>query len=236
MRTLGFQPYRIEQIDPLAESAIPPRFDEAERDTFAQTLASRPVWYVHALPEEELDMVIAAIHVARRSALRLVVILDMVADADRDRAAQKLKDTGLLVQSRDVEGEPDELTQIFLTDIDDESGLWYRIASVCYLGGTFSDGAVSNPLIAASMGCAIVHGPKTETQQSTFARLLRAGASRKIHSKSDMGPTIAQVLAPDENALLAHAGWEVVSQGAEATDRIVAYLAERLDLHAKGDT
>jgi 3-deoxy-D-manno-octulosonic-acid transferase len=70
-----------------------------------------------------------------------------------------------------------------------------------------------------------VHAPYA----AHFAALLEAGASRQIHDARGLGRAVEDLLAPDRAAELAHRAWAVVSQGAEATDRVADAVGRILD-------
>ncbi|MFC6641884.1 hypothetical protein [Sulfitobacter profundi] len=40
------------------------------------------------------------------------------------------------------------------------------------------------------------------------------------------------MIAPDQAATMAHAGWDVISEGAELADRVIELIQDSLDDHA----
>ena len=44
---------------------------------------------------------------------------------------------------------------------------------------------------------------------------------------------VTHLIAPDEVAAMAHAGWQIVSEGAEVSDQIVALAQDLLDTRGK---
>lgn len=202
---------------------------EAERAALARLLATRPVWLAAGIPEPEEAAVIAAHHSALKLAHRLLLI---VVPKDADRAAPlaaRMEDEGWTVARRSADEEPDAETEVFMADGTAELGLWYRLAPVTWLGGSLTEGCVRDPLEAASLGSAIIHGPRPGPHGATFARLRKARGAMVVPSAADLPEALSDLLAPDRAARLAHAGWAVASDGTDVTDRIVALVGRLVD-------
>jgi 3-deoxy-D-manno-octulosonic-acid transferase len=113
-----------------------------------------------------------------------------------------------------------------------ELGLWYRIAPVTFAGSTLpgSGGGGRPPGEVTALGSALVHGPETQPHGPAYQRLARAGAARLVRDGAGLGQTIEALLAPDRAAAMAHAAWEVTTEGIEVANRlaelILAGLAE----------
>jgi 3-deoxy-D-manno-octulosonic-acid transferase len=196
--------------------------NEAERAALARILGTRPVWLAADVPEAEDDAVAAAHLVALRMAHRLLLIL---APDDPARAqalaARLVRDYGLDVALRSVEDDPRDEVQVYVADIPGEMGLWFRLATTTFLGGTLSGAASGcHPYAAAAQGSALIHGVLTRFEGPAFARLRQAGASRVIGAPADLGEAVGDLLAPDRAARLAQAAWAVATSGREATQAV----------------
>ena len=203
---------------------------EAERDTLARLLLTRPVWFAATLPEAEEDAVIAAHKIAIGLAHKSLLI---VSPANAERVApltDKLTAAGLSVAVRANDDEPDPETEVYVIEGDAELGLWYRLAPVTYLGGSLSaSGCVRNPLEAAALGSAILHGPNPGKYAKAFERLAAARATRLVGTHRNLADAVSDVLAPDKAARLAQAAWAVASDGAEVTDTIIETIRTLTD-------
>lgn len=226
-RTVGREA-NIEVGGELLPAAEPLRHTEAERESLARLLASRPVWLAVACPEAEEPDVLAAHAKALRQAHRMLLIL---APADPSRAAvlaDRLTAEGWEVADRARDEEPEDGVQIFVTDGPTELGLWYRLAPVTFIGGTLSGGAIQSPLEAAALGSAIVHGPATGVHEAAFSRLAAARAARRVSDGAALADAVADLIAPDRAAQLAHNAWAVSSAGAEVTARLRQMILDRI--------
>jgi 3-deoxy-D-manno-octulosonic-acid transferase len=203
---------------------------EAEREALAKLLLTRPVWFAAALPEVEEDAVIAAHKIAIGLAHKSLLI---ISPEHPDRAAaltDKLTAAGLTVAVRANDDEPDPETEVFMIEGEAELGLWYRLAPVTFLGGSLAgSGCVRNPLEAAALGSAILHGPKYGDFVEAFARLNAAQATQLVTSPRGLVQAVSDVLAPDKAARLAQAAWTVASDGAEVTEAVIDTIRELTD-------
>jgi 3-deoxy-D-manno-octulosonic-acid transferase len=230
LRLSGVDPERIEIHGLLREAPVPLPCNESERDALARRLASRPVWLAAGLD----DATFVAVEAAHRHASRLSHRLLLVAvpdDAGSGRAlADRFEAKGWEVGLRSAGDRPDAETQVFVADSEGEMGLWYRLAPVSFLAATLDpEGMGPSPYDPAALGSAIVHGPHPGIHRARFERLSLAGASRQIASDDELGPVIAELLAPDKTAALAEAAWRVTSDGAVVADRVIEAIAAALE-------
>lgn len=229
-RRAGSPPDTTQVAGRLEDGSLVLPCTEAERAALARTLATRQVWLAAGLPEAEEAAVIAAHRSALKLAHRLLLI---VVPKDPERAAplaQRMHDDeGWTVARRAADEEPEADTEVFVADGTSELGLWYRLAPVTWLGGSLTEGCVRDPLEAASLGSALMHGPKPGLYGGAFARLRVARASVPVGSASGLAYALADMLAPDRVARLAHAGWAVASDGTEVTDRVVALVGRLVE-------
>ncbi|WP_376875542.1 3-deoxy-D-manno-octulosonic acid transferase [Albirhodobacter sp. R86504] len=215
----------------ITETPNPLEASEAERNAFSQTLRARPVWAALAVPQGEERAVLAAHGKALRHAHRTLLILQPEDPARAHELAETLEEAGWSIATRWSEGEPDDDTEIFIADDPSEAGLWYRIAPLTFLGGTlFGKGkAPRSPFEAAALGSAILHGPNTACFATDFERLEAARATHRVASASGLGDALADLLAPDRMAMLAHNAWVVTSGGAGVTMAITHAILAQLE-------
>lgn len=209
-------------------SAVP-RCAEAERAALASLLATRPVWFASGLPEAEEAAVIAAHRGAMKLAHRLLLILSPQDPARiPPLVTQMEQDEGWVVAVRNREEEPEPDVQVYIAEPGVEFGLWYRLASISYMGGGMTAGPAGgithDPMEAAALGSAILHGPHAGAYGVTLGRLASAQATSLVRDAADLSSGLAELLSPDRSARLAQAAWSVESDGAEATDKVIKVI------------
>lgn len=204
--------------------------NEAERGTLARILTARPVWLAAGIDPLEYEPIVAAHMFAMRRSHRYLLILVPSDPAQGGIIAKMLAQKGISYAQRSAGEEPEAETQIYIADTDGELGLWYRLAPVAFIGNTFpkTGSGGPNPLDAATLGSAVIHGPDTEQHGEHFHRLARAGASMNISDADDLAAAVATLLAPDKAAEMAHAAWNICSAGAETTDHVINSLVAAL--------
>ena len=225
IRSLGPGIAPIEVTGPLTRIPQPLPYTEGERAEFAQALGTRPVWLAVGVPPEEVAPVLAAHRYALRGTHRLLLILVLTAGSDHGAMANTLRADGWSVATRGGEDMPADGIEVFLTDGEDEVGLWYRVAPLTYLGGTLTETQSRSPREAASLGSAIIAGPGGP-QSAALDQFDTAGALRRIGTAEALGRAVADLLAPDRTATLAQRAWDIATEGAEVEERLTGLLAD----------
>ena len=161
-------------IGSLKEGAAPLPHDEAERVRIARAFAGRPVWLAASTHPGEEEVVLAAHVRARRALPMLALILAPRHPARGDALAEMLRARGFQVAQRSGKARPIAAdTDVYLADTLGEMGLWYRIASVSFVGGSLVAVGGHNPFEPALLGSAILHGPHVRNFLDPYRRLQR---------------------------------------------------------------
>jgi len=230
LRRSGIAAEKITKTSPLRISATPPSYHEDELSRVQNDLGSRQVWLAAHTRIDELATVLGAHRSALRLLHRLLLVLSVERYADLDATRDALKDTGLRFADWEAGEDLDDNTQVLLTS-DEDLGLWYRVAPVSLLAGTLNGTKGGhNPMDAAALGSAILHGPVLGTHAPLYQRLTDAGAAQKVQGKDELSVQVIQLSAPDKAAEMALAGWQVVTEGAALTDYLLDRIHDMLDL------
>lgn len=228
IRAIGSIPSRIETTGALAPVADPPPCVESEREILAEALNTRPVWLAAWPDPEEIDTVVAAHLFAQRTTHRLLLIIATREPGDGPLLAETLTARGWDVVRRTADEEPGDRTDIFLVDDPEELGLCYRLAPVTFLGGTLSGGPVPDPMGPATLGSAVITGPRTGAERAALSRLCNGGACRRVNKAEDLGSAVSGLLAPDQAAMLALNAWNIASEGAQVLARLASLVVTAL--------
>ncbi len=211
-------------------SATPPLCNEDELDRVHQDLGSRPLWLAAHAETDEIPMILAAHRRALRRLHRMLLVItcehpEMVADTRAEVEA-----AGLRLCDWDAGEDFHDNTQVLLTSAED-LGLWLRAAPVTLMAGTLLPGTGGqNPLDAAALGSAILHGACIDNHKLVYHRLTEAGAATAIATTKELAEGVIRLAAPDAAAEAALAGWQVVTEGAHLTDQLMERIQDLLDL------
>ena len=225
---------RVVVSGPLSDTALALPCDDRRLAAITAMLAARPVWLAARVTLAEMPAIEAAQRRTIRAAHRLLLVVVPRDPADGAEIARSFTGKGWRVAMQSRDEEPNETIQIFVADGPEDLGLWYRLAPISVLGGSFdSDAEVADPFEAAALGSAIVHGPHVG-HSSRFERLRAAGATVEVARAEDLGDTMFRLLSPEATARLAHAGWSVTSESAHVVERLAAKIDEVIDAREVG--
>lgn len=227
----GFAPKIITVMPPLRPAGRVLPCAISDIDEMSAHLSGRPVWLAANVNTAEWQSVSDAHRIALGSAHRLLLVLHPADATDNLADLHAQLDADGLSHETWSDGEPPrETTQVLIADLPDELGLWYRLASVSFLGGSMATGlGGGDPMDAASLGTAILYGPHVGKYVDSYSRLANAGAARIINDSNSLGNAVARLISPEQAAAMAHAGWDVATEGAEVVDEVIDHVQDSLD-------
>ncbi|MGH1355853.1 MAG: 3-deoxy-D-manno-octulosonic acid transferase [Thalassovita sp.] len=227
---LGVSGAKVLVTGRLQEAATALDCDEQTRDDLAESLAGRPIWLAAMIQPEELDTVLQAHRATLRYAHRQLLILVPDDETRGPNFEARLEADGWRTAIWSHGDEPDENTQVLLADTRGEMGLWYRMAPITFMGSSLIAGhGGRDPFEPAALGSAVLYGPNVSRYLHAYSRLAEAGAARIVRDDETLTGAITRLSAPDQAAIMAHAAWQVCSDGAEATDELMAQIQDILD-------
>ena len=228
----GVAPARIEvtgQLTPIRR-VLP--CNSREYAALQAQLRNRHVWLAAGVPLAELDAVIDAHQAVLSYRHRSLLIVAPARPADEPALAAALEASGLTVARRALDDEPTADMQVLVAEDQTELGLWYRLASVTWLGGTLSPETgvpPRHPFEPAALGSAIIHGPDMSAHVTEWRQLGAAGAARKIDSAATLAAAASDLTAPDVAARMAQAAWGVETSGAAVATRVASVILSDID-------
>ncbi len=190
MEALGASaPVRVTgSLKPLA----PPLLDDVTtRKALETTLGGRPVWVAastHAADEAVAFTAQKALLSAGSGALAIAAPRDPGRGKEVEAAARA---AGLRAVRRTGRAFPSPETEIYVADTMGELGLWYRIADVALVGGTFSRSVGGhNPWEPVRLGCAVLYGPHVANFSDDYAALADAAGARAVRGADDVAMAV----------------------------------------------
>lgn len=211
---LGLDPARITVTGDLKAAADPLPADPAALADLRALVGQRPVWIAASTHADDEAPVLAAQAMARARHPGLLLILMPRHPARAPAIVAAVSATvsggasgGAPLRSRNQAPGPDD--GLWIVDTLGETGLFYRLAPLVFLGGSFGAEGGHNPFEPAALGAAVLTGPGTAHQQAAFAGLIAAGAAARVADAAELGATVARLigtkaLAAMQGAALAH--------------------------------
>jgi 3-deoxy-D-manno-octulosonic-acid transferase len=93
---------------------------------------------------------------------------------------------GLKAVARSQGHLPDRGTDVYVADTIGELGVIYRIAPIVFMGGSLVRHGGQNPIEAAKLGSAILHGPHVWNFSEIYAALDRTEGAAEVHDGSKL--------------------------------------------------
>jgi 3-deoxy-D-manno-octulosonic-acid transferase len=132
---------------------------------------------------------------------------------------------GLAFAQRSAGQLPDRATEIYVADTLGELGLVYRIAPIVFIGGSLVEHGGQNPVEAAKLGAAILHGPHVWNFREVYAVLDEAGGAEMVSDSGKLTLRIGTWLKDTEvRSKVAQMGTRAMEPLTGALERTVAAL------------
>lgn len=228
LRRIGLRQAEVHSFGALPNNPLPLAATPAVMSRATSLVAGRSVWLASHVQIEELDILLRAHRAASRYAHRLLLIVVPDCNSPLDLVQRTLEASGL--RHRMCDAPPDPLVQVIVSTQQEDLGAWYRVAPICFLGGSLvAKGRGSDPTEAAALGSAVLYGPNVGLHRHNYQRFEAAGAARLVRNTDGLVAAITAALAPDTAATMSNAGWEIVTQGSDLVDWLLAQVCEALD-------
>ncbi|HEX4293937.1 MAG TPA: hypothetical protein VHZ29_07370, partial [Rhizomicrobium sp.] len=129
---------------------------------------------------------------------------------------------------------PDANTAIYIADTMGELGLFYRLASFAFVGGSLIRHGGQNPLEPARLDCAVLAGPHTSNFTSAYEAIFRLQGAGLVHSSTEIAAIAQRLLQdPSEAARLGKAAAAAADTLGGAVAKTVAAIEQLLAQDAR---
>ncbi|NKB60356.1 MAG: 3-deoxy-D-manno-octulosonic acid transferase [Alphaproteobacteria bacterium] len=234
-RALGADPVKCVGNLKFSAAALP--VDDAELTAVAGTMQDRLRWLAASThPGEESMAVEAHLHLRDRVPDLLTVIVPRHPSRGA-KIAQEIAAQGLRVSRRGA-GEPISPDDDFhVADTLGELGLFYRLTDIAFIGGTMDSHGGHNPLEAAQLDCAILHGPDMANFATVSQQLAVAGATKEISNAETLAAAVADFLNdPESRQASITAAADVAQSNASVVDHVIEELQPFLNALPPGNS
>lgn len=157
----------------------------------------RPIWLLASSHPGEEEI---AAQVHRELSARLPRLLTVIVPRHPQRGAgiADMLEDHFRVRRRSKGELPALDTDIYIADTLGELGVFYRLAPVAVMGGSFVPHGGQNPLEPARLGVPVVSGPHVGNFKEIFRLLITAGGAEVLRSPNDLAPHLGALLADRE--------------------------------------
>ncbi len=228
LKQLGATPVRC--VGNLKFAVKPLPVEAGDLAEVSKQLAGRPRWFAASTHPGEEELLW---QVHQRVALDHPGLMTLIAPRHPNRGseiARSLRAHGAQVARR-AAGDPiTGETQIYLADTLGEMGLFFRSCQLVFMGKSLVDKGGQNPLEAANLECAILHGPHMWNFQEIVERLHNSGAAIQVANPTDLADALSALLSsPDKARAMAASALAFVGCQGGILDAVCEELAPFLD-------
>lgn len=190
---------------------------------------NRPVW-VYASTHAGEEELAAKIHIQIRDFIpNLLTIIVPRHPERRMDILSSLEPLGLNITTRSQQKIlPDSKTDLYLVDTLGELGLFYRLAPLSVIGRSFSKdgGGGHNPIEAAQLKSAILHGPHVQNLLDIYTPMDEKGGALSLKTTDELASAVRAYLSDKESLKkLSEKGYDF----AQSQTKILSNVIEELE-------
>ena len=194
-------------------------FDNNQLQAFVDALHERPIWAAVSTHPGEEELILWAHKAARDHIPNLALIL-VPRHAERGAAVEKLCLAAGLPTARRSGSQPiTAQTAVYLADTLGETGLWFALAPLVFLGGSLVPVGGHNPYEPALSGAAILHGPQVFSTPA-YAGFDASGGAMMVADAASLARMVIDLLTEPSrlNAMKAAAKAHATAQSGDLTE------------------
>jgi 3-deoxy-D-manno-octulosonic-acid transferase len=202
-----------------------PPADERKLKELKMAIGGRPVFAAASTHPGEEEICIDA---HRRLRASFPGLLSIIVPRHPERGpdvATVAHVAGLKASARSRGDLPVASTDVYLADTLGELGLIYRLAPIVFMGGSLASHGGQNPIEAAKLGAAILHGPHVGNFAEIYAALDAARGAEQVTDAGKLAVRVGAWLADPPNRQAAGAAaLRTVEQLSGALERTLSAL------------
>lgn len=188
---LGALPDRVQVTGTIKSMSPPLACDAAQLTAWQLALQDRPVWLLASSHPGEEAMALQAHNLLRQDFPNALLIIVPRAPA-RGPEILTLCPSGTLLRSA-KQALPALQDAVHVSDTIGEMGLWYRLAPVAMLGGSWAEVGGHNPHEPLALGCVVLHGPHVGNFEESYRELDRQGHSQTVSGVDKLAHLVTKV-------------------------------------------
>jgi 3-deoxy-D-manno-octulosonic-acid transferase len=220
---------QVESVGDLKAAMTTPPGAAPDLAAIQAAIGDRPVWLAASTHDGE-ELIVAEAH--RQLRRRFPTILTLLAPRHPVRApaiVTLLEQGGIGTVKRSDGALPGPDTDVWLIDTLGELGLFYRLTELVLVAGSLGvPGTIGghNPMEAAALGRAVLHGPDMANAAASTASLNAVGAARLVTDADSLAQTVGDLIAdPVALARMGEAGRQIAEAERGVVDKIFQRLA-----------
>jgi len=198
--SMGADPDKVEVGSNLKSTSAPLPVDTGVLKEMQDDLNGRPVWIASSTHPGEEAVVLEAHRTLLARFPDLLLLLIPRHPERGDEVAEIIAEAGFAQNRRSAGERVRAETQIYLADTLGETGTWYALAPIVFLGGSLREIGGHNPFEPAQAGAAVITGPHVSNFTETYTPLIAWGGAVEVADAGQLAEAVTLWLT-DEKAL-----------------------------------
>lgn len=196
LSSLGGRDVRV--TGSLKPAAEPLSVDVGMLATLQVALEGRKIWVAASTHcEDEAVLIDAQRELVKRDPSWLLILAPR-APARGDEIEGALVQAGLTCTRRSKGGQPDPSHSVWIVDSFGELGLWYRLATAAFVGGSYGSLGGHNPWEAICLNLLVCHGPNVANFAKDYEVLDYSGASQPLPDDASSVPALVDFVVQSQ--------------------------------------
>ncbi|SFT64170.1 3-deoxy-D-manno-octulosonic acid transferase [Sedimentitalea nanhaiensis] len=233
--TIGADPARLRTGTNLKATSAPLPVDVDTLTRLRADLNGRPVWVASSTHPDEEEVVLDAHKRLLIDRPDLLLLLVPRHPERGDAVADLVTQAGMTMARRTSQDRITPQAQVYLADTLGETGTWYALTPLVFLGGSLLPIGGHNPYEVAQAGATVLTGPHVSNFTETFAPLIASGGAVEIRNAAELAAAIDHLLRdPADLKAACAAATAFVGQQQSKLDGVIDSLCDGLGLTPDG--
>ena len=182
----------------LKPAAEPLWVDASVLETLQAALDGRKIWVAASTHrDDEAVLIDAQRELVKRDPSWLLILVPR-APARGDEIEGALDQAGLSCTRRSKGRQPDPSHSVWIADSFGELGLWYRLATAAFVGGSYRGLGGHNPWEAICLNLPVCHGPSVANFAKDYEVLDYSGASQPLPDEASSVPALVDFVVQSQ--------------------------------------
>ncbi|MEY8830600.1 3-deoxy-D-manno-octulosonic acid transferase [Sedimentitalea sp. XS_ASV28] len=184
--SIGADPARVEVGSNLKATSAPLPVDHDTLEQMRRALGDRPAWVASSTHPGEEQVVLQAHQTLLQDHPDLCLILVPRHPERGNDVATLVRDAGLSMARRTAQEPITDDIQVYMADTLGETGTWYALSPLVFLGGSLRPIGGHNPYEVAQAGAAVMTGPHVSNFAETYAPLFDMGGAVEVSDAASL--------------------------------------------------
>lgn len=184
--SIGANPERVEVGSNLKATSAPLPVDHDTLAHLQSALGRRAIWVASSTHPGEEQVVLAAHQHLLKDHPDLCLLLVPRHPERGDEVAALVHEAGLRMARRTAQDPITADTQVYMADTLGETGTWYALSPLVFLGGSLLPIGGHNPYEVAQAGAAVMTGPHVTNFAETYAPLIEMGGAVEVADAAEL--------------------------------------------------